>query len=144
MSKVNLKCTVVYIKNSHLFAGRLYTGKIDDEGNYSIRAADEDGKKKTIHLSVGVSGEVYLAEGVEVIARFLQLKTKTILCKYASVRTKGNAFFKAGKRYMMEDGRSMGACAGLVFDEDGDSWNLYREDVGFSVADSYLFEAKYS
>ncbi|QPD96275.1 hypothetical protein [Enterobacter phage N5822] len=52
--------------------------------------------------------------------------------------------FKAGKRYQIEQGRVLGGVAGYVFDEDGDRFTLYREEVGFSAGGAYLFEAKYS
>ncbi|MEX5381375.1 hypothetical protein [Acinetobacter towneri] len=51
--------------------------------------------------------------------------------------------FKVGKRYQVESGRALGGVAGYIFDEDGYRWTLFREEVGFSIADGTTFEAKY-
>lgn len=75
---------------------------------------------------------------------FREIKTKTILCKWVDHNNPVKKTFKAGKRYQIEQGRVLGGVAGYVFDEDGDRWTLYREEVGFSAAGVYLFEAKYS
>ncbi|QGF21264.1 hypothetical protein KMB89_gp65 [Citrobacter phage HCF1] len=64
--------------------------------------------------------------------------------KFGARTCKGKTF-KADKRYQIEQGRVLGAVAGYVFDEHGDRFTLYREEVGFSAAGgAYLFEAKYS
>lgn len=75
---------------------------------------------------------------------FREVKTKTILCKFVDHGNPVKKTFKVGKRYQIEQGRVLGGVAGYVFDEDGDRWTLYREEVGFSAAGVYLFEAKYS
>lgn len=75
---------------------------------------------------------------------YREIKTKTILCKWVDHNNPVKKSFKAGKRYQIEQGRVLGGVAGYVFDEDGDRWTLYREEVGFSAAGVYLFEAKYS
>ena len=78
------------------------------------------------------------------IKDFREIKTKTILCTWVDHSSQVKKSFKAGKRYQIEQGRVLGGVAGYVFDEDGDRWTLYREEVGFSAAGIYLFEAKYS
>lgn len=75
---------------------------------------------------------------------FRVIKTITIKCTWVDHSSKVKKSFKAGKRYQIEQGRVLGGVAGYVFDEDGDRWTLYREEVGFSAAGVYLFEAKYS
>ena len=75
---------------------------------------------------------------------YREIKTKTILCKFADHSMQIKKSFKAGKRYQIEQGRVLGGVAGYVFDEQGDRWTLYREEVGFSAGSCYLFEAKYS
>ena len=75
---------------------------------------------------------------------FRVIKARTIKCTWVDHSSKVKKSFKAGKRYQIEQGRVLGGVAGYVFDEDGDRWTLYREEVGFSAAGVYLFEAKYS
>lgn len=75
---------------------------------------------------------------------FREIKTKTIKCTWVDHKNPVKKTFKAEKRYQIEQGRVLGGVAGYVFDEDGDRWTLYREEVGFSAAGCYLFEAKYS
>lgn len=75
---------------------------------------------------------------------FRVIKTRTIKCTWVDHSSNVKKSFKAGKRYQIEQGRVLGGVAGYVFDEDGDRWTLYREEVGFSAAGIYLFEAKYS
>ena len=72
------------------------------------------------------------------------IKTRTIKCTWVDHSMKHKKTFKAGKRYQIEQGRVLGGVAGYVFDEDGDRFTLYREEVGFSAGGAYLFEAKYS
>lgn len=77
-------------------------------------------------------------------ARFVTLKAKTILCTKVKHHVGVEKHFRQGKRYQIWMGRELGASAGYVFDEDGDRWNLYRDDVGFSAgAGIYSFEALY-
>lgn len=78
------------------------------------------------------------------IKDFREIKAKTIKCTWVDHSSQVKKSFKAGKRYQIEQGRVLGGVAGYVFDEDGDRWTLYREEVGFSAAGIYLFEAKYS
>lgn len=75
---------------------------------------------------------------------FREVKSKTIKCTWVDHKNPSKKTFKAGKRYQIEQGRVLGGVAGYVFDEDGDRWTLYREEVGFSAGGCYLFEAKYS
>lgn len=77
------------------------------------------------------------------IKDFRVIKTKTILCTWVDHSMSIKKSFKAGKRYQIEQGRVLGAVAGYVFDEEGDRWNLLREEVGFSAGSCYLFEALY-
>lgn len=74
---------------------------------------------------------------------FRVIKTKTILCTGVDHSLSVKKTFKQGKRYQIESGRVLGAVAGYVFDEEGDRWNLLREEVGFSAGSCYLFEAIY-
>nr|DAE45885.1 MAG TPA: Phosphoglucomutase/phosphomannomutase [Caudoviricetes sp.] len=75
---------------------------------------------------------------------FRVIKSKTIKCTWVDHKNPTKKTFKAGKRYQIEQGRVLGGVAGYVFDEDGDRFTLYREEVGFSACGTYLFEAKYS
>lgn len=77
------------------------------------------------------------------IKDFRVIKTKTILCTWVNHSMSIKKSFKAGKRYQIDQGRVLGAVAGYVFDEQGDRWNLLREEVGFSAGSCYLFEAIY-
>lgn len=74
---------------------------------------------------------------------FRVIKTRTIKCTWVDHSSNVKKSFKAGKRYQIEQGRVLGGVAGYVFDEDGDRWTLYREEVGFSAAGIYLFEGLY-
>lgn len=138
MSKVNLKCTSSITPSFE--ADRLYKANSDKEGNIGITLM-VDGKRKRIELSVGISGEVFLSSGGDVVATFLELKTKTLKCTRLIGPQRAGAF-KAGKRYQVENGRPVGAVAGRIFDEDGYPYNLYRCEVGFECAIA-KFEAKY-
>lgn len=76
---------------------------------------------------------------------FRVIKTKTIKCTWVNHSMQIKKTFKVDKRYQIEQGRVLGAVAGYVFDEQGDRFTLFREEVGFSAAGgAYLFEAKYS
>lgn len=139
MSKVNLLCTKVFVK-IEIEVSRMYRGSLTDCG-YSIQI-ERDGKKKRIYLSVSNCGVINLEQDGKVIAEFLQVKTKTILCTRVKHELSMAKTFKQGKRYQIMSGRELGSVAGKVFDEDGDPWNLFREEVGFSTATA-LFEAAY-
>lgn len=80
----------------------------------------------------------------EDIRAFRTIKTRTIKCTWVDHSNATKKTFKAGNRYQIEQGRVLGGVAGYVFDEDGDRFTLYREEVGFSAGGCYLFEAKYS
>lgn len=125
-----------------------------------IRNADNKLMKcrfKTVIVPVNDSGEVVEMEAFQVreltkgskwaeanINDFRVIKSKTIKCTFVDHKNPTKKTFKAGKRYQIEQGRVLGGVAGYVFDEDGDRFTLYREEVGFSAGGCYLFEAKYS
>lgn len=135
---IKLKCTSTITES--FIENRLYSARVDDEGNISIGK----GKGK-IFLAVGVCGEIACVSKGCIAARFVELKTKTIKCTWVNHSMQIKKTLKAGKRYQIEQGRVLGGVAGYVFDEDGDRLTLYREEVGFSAAGgAYLFEAKYS
>lgn len=116
-----------------------------------IRNADNKLMKGRIINDLSMEGQFQvreLAKGSKWqnanINDYREIKTKTILCKWVDHSSSVKKSFKAGKRYQIEQGRVLGGVAGYVFDEDGDRWTLYREEIGFSAAGIYLFEAKYS
>ncbi|AUV57133.1 hypothetical protein FDJ47_gp19 [Enterobacter phage Ec_L1] len=133
---IKLKCTMSLTKTFN--ANHMIKAKVDDEGNVTVGK----GKEK-IALSVGVSGDIFISSGGVVAATFVELKTKTLKCMSLDHKNPMKKSFKVGKRYQVDSGRALGGVAGYIFDEDGCPWNLYREDVGFSVADGTTFEAKY-
>ena len=123
----------------------LITARVDDEGNISTtRHCTAENKKKRVMLSTGVSGEIFASnrDGV-VFARFVELQTKTLKCTGLDHSHPMKKSFKVDKRYQVESGRALGGVAGYIFDEDGCRWTLFREEVGFSIADGTTFEAKY-
>lgn len=137
MSKsIKLKCTMSLTKAFN--ANHMVKAKVDDEGNITVGK----GKEKIV-LSVGVSGDIFISSNGIVAATFVELKTKTLKCMSLDHKNPMKKSFKVGKRYQVDSGRALGGVAGLIFDEDGCPWNLYREDVGFSIADGTTFEAKY-
>lgn len=125
-----------------------------------IRNADNKLMKarfKAVMVPVNDSGEFVEMEAFQVrelpkgskwqdadIKDFRAVKSKTIKCTWVDHSMKHKKTFKAGKRYQIEQGRVLGGVAGYVFDEDGDRFTLYREEIGFSAGGAYLFEAKYS
>lgn len=145
MSSIKLKATDVYCVSEEIRENRLFKGSIDKDGNISISTIDRHtGNKRRIRLSRSECGAIRLENGGELLAEFLEMKTKTIACTYVDHSRGGKKHFKSGARYQIESGRALGAVAGMVFDEDGDRWNLMREEVGFSAgAGTYLFQAKY-
>lgn len=74
---------------------------------------------------------------------FREIKTKTIKCTLVDHSNPTKKSFKIDKRYQIEQGRVLGGVAGYIFDEEGDRWTLYREEVGFSAGGCYLFEGLY-
>lgn len=138
MSKLNLKCTSSITPSFD--ANRLYKASSNKDGVIGITAMVE-GKRKRIVLSVGISGEIFLSNDGDVVATFVNLKTKTLKCmRCIGPSQKGG--FKPGKRYQVESGRACGVVAGYIFDEDGCRWTLYRESVGFRC-EIAAFEAIY-
>lgn len=140
---IKIKCTSSRAVNIH--ENNLYSARIDDEGNVSMMVYDSvELKKKRVILSVGVSGELFIAgDGGAAVATFIELKTKTLKCVGLDHSNPMKKSFSVGKRYQVESGRALGAVAGYIFDRDGCRWTLYREEVGFSVSDGTTFEAKY-
>lgn len=119
------------IRNSD---NKLMKGRIVDEivfadaGTFQVRELEKGSKWKDANIH-----------------DFREVKTKTIKCTWVNHSMQIKKTFKADKRYQIEQGRVLGAVAGYVFDENGDRFTLYREEVGFSAAGgAYLFEAKYS
>lgn len=140
MSKLNLVCT----KSSFYVSfteGKLYVGKVDKEG--AMKVKDNYGKWQNLDSHFHAHAEDS-NDGTPLVANFVSIKTKTIKCTNVDHKYGGKKSFKSGKRYQVYNMRPVGVIAGTIFDEDGDSWNLYREDVGFSSAGMYFFEALYS
>lgn len=133
---INLKVTSSITKSFSV--NNLVKAKIDDEGNIYTGT----GKDK-IWLSRGVCGEIFCDASGSVAATFVELKTKTLKCIALDHSNGVKKSFKVGKRYQVDSGRALGGVAGYIFDADGCPWTLYREDVGFSIADGTTFEAKY-
>lgn len=77
------------------------------------------------------------------ISDYRQIKAKTLKCTGLDHSNAMKKSFKVGKRYQVESGRALGGVAGYIFDNDGYRWTLFREEVGFSIADGTTFEAKY-
>lgn len=134
---IKLKCTSSTMK---LFftSGNLYKGRVDDEGNVFVKFAPKGWNKLN---KMTAHGET--TQGEPLSATFVELKTKTLKCMSLDHKNPMKKSFKVGKRYQVDSGRALGGVAGYIFDEDGCPWNLYREDVGFSIADGTTFEAKY-
>lgn len=142
----SIKLKVTESITHSLQVNTLIKGSVDKEGNITItKFCNAENKRKRLVLSVGISGEIFLSGvGGVVAATFIELKTKTIKCLSLDHKNPVKKSFKVGKRYQMESGRALGGVAGYVFDEDGCRWTLFREEVGFSIADGTVFEAKYS
>ncbi|WWD11035.1 hypothetical protein CPL00134L_CDS0040 [Escherichia phage Phagiculus] len=73
------------------------------------------------------------------------VKTKTLLCTFVDHKSPLKKSFKEGKRYQVYMNASIGFYAGYIYDEDGDGWQLTRDDaVGFGVSYGlYRFEEQY-
>lgn len=140
---IKIKCTSSSAVN--IQENNLYYARIDDEGNVSMMVYNSaELKKKRVYLSVGISGELFIAGvGGVVVATFIELKTKTMKCVGLDHKNPVKKSFTVGNRYQVESGRALGGVAGYIFDRDGCRWTLYREEVGFSVSDGTTFEAKY-
>lgn len=135
--QIKLKCTMSLIKAFD--ANHMIKAKVDDDGNISVIGM---GRGKVV-LSVGASGEIFFASNGVVAATFVKLKTKTLKCMDLDHSNGMKKSFKIGRRYQVDSGRALGGVAGYIFDEDGCPWNLYREEVGFSIADGTTFEGLY-
>lgn len=74
------------------------------------------------------------------------IKTKTLLCTKVDHSNPLKKYFTEGKRYLIDMHSGLGRNAGYIYDNDGDSWQLTRDDeVGYDVGfGMYKFEAKYS
>ncbi|AYJ73343.1 hypothetical protein CSG01_034 [Cronobacter phage SG01] len=129
------KCTSEN-ENSRYEYGRLYRIVEGRDGKLSICI----GRDK-FSASVNDSGLIFDYEYPS--ARFTEIETRTIKCVQVKHHIPGKKSFTEGKRYRIEKGRALGAVGGIVFDNDGYPWNLYRDELGFSCADTYYFEAKY-
>lgn len=144
MSKtIRVKCTSSITPK---FAeNNMYKVSVDNEGNMNTTVfCTAENKKKRISLSVGVSGQIFISGvGGVVAATFVELKTKTLKCMALDHKNGVKKSFTVGKRYQVESGRALGGVAGYIFDNDGCRWTLFREEVGFSIADGTTFEAKY-
>lgn len=137
---VKIKCAFTSAKNSFFTENRLYKGKIADDGSITVK--DNYGVNFGIDKEkMNIIGDI---NGEKLEIRFVVLKTKTIKCTFVDHSIPVKKSFKLGKRYQIESGRVLGGVAGYVFDEDGDRWTLFREEVGFSAGGCYLFEAMYS
>lgn len=140
---IKIKCTSSRAVN--IQENNLYSARIDDEGNVSMMVYNSaELKRKRVYLSVGISGDLFIAGvGGVVVATFIELKTKTLKCVGLDHKNPVKKSFTVGKRYQVESGCALGGVAGYIFDRDGCRWTLYREEVGFSVSDGTTFEAKY-
>ncbi|AHY83208.1 hypothetical protein [Escherichia phage e4/1c] len=74
------------------------------------------------------------------------VKTKTLLCTFVNHKSPLKKSFSKGKRYQVSMTASLGRNAGYIYDEDGEGWQLTRdEEVGFDVGYGlYKFESSYS
>lgn len=139
MKYIKLKCTKSELKN-FWDADRLYKGRIIEDGTVEVR--DNYGVWFALPENKVMVGEPL--GGVSLTAHFIELKTKTILCTWVNHSLSVKKSFRKGKRYQIEQGRALGAVAGGIFDEEGHRWNLYRNDIGFSVGEDLArFEAAY-
>lgn len=124
---IKIKCTSSCAVN--IQENNLYSARIDDEGTVSMMVYNSaELKKKRVYLSVGISGELFIAGvGGVVVATFIELKTKTLKCVGLDHENPVKKSFTVGKRYQVESGRALGGVAGYIFDRDGCRWTLYRE-----------------
>lgn len=128
---IKLKCVSIPAHtNKGYQENNLYKASINDKGEIWVR--NPSGKIRLNSNFVGADGE-----------KFAELKTKTLKCISLDHKNPIKKSFKVGKRYQVESGRALGGVDGYIFDEDGCRWTLFREEVGFSIADGTTFEAKY-
>lgn len=73
------------------------------------------------------------------------IKTKTLYVTKVNHSSSVKKSFKHGKRYQVALHAGLGQNAGYIYDEDGNAWQLYRnEEAGFiSLCGTYKFEAAY-
>lgn len=73
------------------------------------------------------------------------IKTKTLYVTKVNHNSSVKKSFKHGKRYQVALHAGFGQNAGYIYDEDGNAWQLYRdEEVGFtSLCGTYKWEAAY-
>lgn len=73
------------------------------------------------------------------------IKTKTLLCTKVDHKNPLKKSFTEGKRYQIAMHAGLGRNAGYIYDNDGDGWQLTRDDeVGYDVGfGMYKFEAQY-
>lgn len=140
----------IRVKCTHSIAPKfaennMYNVRVNDEGQMSVTVfCKAENKKKRIELSMSVCGEIFVSGvGGVVAAKFVELKTKTLKCIALDHKNPVKKSFTVGKRYQVESGRALGGVAGYIFDNEGCRWTLFREEVGFSIADGTTFEAKY-
>lgn len=74
------------------------------------------------------------------------IKTKTLLCTKVDHSNPLKKSFTEGKRYQIAMHTGLGRNAGYIYDNEGDGWQLTRDDeggydVGYGM---YKFQAKYS
>lgn len=73
------------------------------------------------------------------------IKTKTLLCTKVDHNNPLKKSFTEGKRYQITMHSGLGRNAGYIYDNDGDGWQLTRDDeVGFDAGYGlYKFESSY-
>lgn len=137
MKSIKLKCTSTE-KITGFEVNNLYKGREHDDGTREVKLKCGKYLKLNKHdeLQIHGSDEIFFA-------KFVELKTKTLKCTGLDHRNPMKKSFKVGRRYQVESGRALGGVAGYIFDNDGYRWTLFREDVGFSIADGTTFESKY-
>ncbi len=139
---IKLKCTNSFVKN-FFEAGNMYKGRVKEDGQIQVK----DKYGVWFDLPSTLTMEATHAPGTDQeksgVVKFVELKTKTLKCIALDHSNGIKKTFKPGKRYQVDTGRALGGVAGYIFDADGCPWTLYREEVGFSIADGTTFEAKY-
>lgn len=137
MKSIKLKCTsadkITGFEVNNLYKGR---ERYDDTREVKLKCGKYLKLEKHDELHIHGSDEIFFA-------KFTELKTKTLKCTGLDHRNPMKKSFKVGKRYQVESGRALGGVAGYIFDDDGCRWTLFREEVGFSIADGTTFESKY-
>lgn len=106
-----------------------------DASNTLYKARVKDGVEQ-----IKVNGE-----WINLNVRGKYLKTKTLLCTNVNHSNPLKKSFTEGKRYQIAMHAGLGQSAGYIYDEDGNAWQLYRnEEVGFmSLCGTYKWQAAY-